>query len=291
MSDVSMIGLGAMGTALARTLLEAGYSVTVWNRTGEKAEALVAAGASRVLSVKAAVKASPATIVCIATPAQTIELLNSIAPSLQDKTVIELSNGTADEAQSLSELLTKNGSRWLIGTIHSYPSAIGKSDTVLTMVGEEEVWEIWKPVIKTLGGNSSHVGTEPRVLAPLAAALFTARQGWMFGMIYGGWLAKRVGIPLGAYADQLRISLGVLESYYESFSETVPESNFDNTQASLATHADAYDVFLKVFQDNGVPSELPQLYSDLAHKGLDAGLGGKALTALVTLPERSAKGG
>ena len=291
MSDVSMIGLGAMGAALARTLLEAGYSVTVWNRSSQKGEALVTAGASRASSAKAAVEASPVTIVCIATPAQTIELLNSIVPSLQDKTVIELSNGTAAEAQSLSELLAKNGARWLIGTIHSYPSAIGKSDTVLTMVGEEEVWEDWKPVIKSLGGSSSHIGSEPRVLAPLAAALFTARQGWLFGMIYGGLLAKKVGIPLSTYADQLRISLGVLESYYESFSETVPGANFDNPQASLATHADAYNVFLKVFQDAGVPSELPQLYSDLAQKGLEAGLGDKALTALVALPERRGDGG
>ena len=146
MSDVSVIGLGVMGAALAGALLEAGYSVTVWNRTAEKAEPLVAAGAKQATSAKAAVEVSPATIVCIATPAQTFELLNSIVPSLEGKTVIELSNGTAAEAQALSELLVKNGARWLIGTIHSYPSAIGKSDTVLTMVGEEAVWATWKPM-------------------------------------------------------------------------------------------------------------------------------------------------
>ena len=40
MNDVTGIGLGIMGTALARTLLKSGYSVTVWNRSPEKAEAL-----------------------------------------------------------------------------------------------------------------------------------------------------------------------------------------------------------------------------------------------------------
>ena len=40
MNDVTVIGLGIMGTALARTLLKSGYSVTVWNRSPEKAEAL-----------------------------------------------------------------------------------------------------------------------------------------------------------------------------------------------------------------------------------------------------------
>ncbi len=36
MSDISVIGLGAMGSALARTLLQNGYAVTVWNRTAGK---------------------------------------------------------------------------------------------------------------------------------------------------------------------------------------------------------------------------------------------------------------
>ena len=33
MTDISVVGLGAMGSFIARTLLEKGYSVTVWNRT------------------------------------------------------------------------------------------------------------------------------------------------------------------------------------------------------------------------------------------------------------------
>ena len=41
MSDVSVIGLGAMGSALARTLLRDGHRVTVWNRTSSKTESLV----------------------------------------------------------------------------------------------------------------------------------------------------------------------------------------------------------------------------------------------------------
>src|ERR671918_481096 len=43
--EVSVIGLGAMGTALARTLLHNGHLVTVGNRTSAKAEALVQDGA------------------------------------------------------------------------------------------------------------------------------------------------------------------------------------------------------------------------------------------------------
>jgi hypothetical protein len=43
MSDVTVIGLGAMGSALAATLIEKGHVVTVWHRTAAKAAPLVAA--------------------------------------------------------------------------------------------------------------------------------------------------------------------------------------------------------------------------------------------------------
>ena len=42
---IGFIGLGLMGTPLATNILQGGFELTVWNRTGAKAEHLVAAGA------------------------------------------------------------------------------------------------------------------------------------------------------------------------------------------------------------------------------------------------------
>jgi len=55
MSDVTVIGLGAMGAALASAFLKDGHSVTVWNRTRAKAEPLVKDGATLVPSAASAV--------------------------------------------------------------------------------------------------------------------------------------------------------------------------------------------------------------------------------------------
>src|SRR3954454_2382221 len=45
MAELGYVGLGVMGSSVTRRLLEAGHSVTVWNRTREKAEPLLQAGA------------------------------------------------------------------------------------------------------------------------------------------------------------------------------------------------------------------------------------------------------
>jgi 3-hydroxyisobutyrate dehydrogenase-like beta-hydroxyacid dehydrogenase len=283
MSDISVIGLGAMGSALAHTLLQNGYSVTVWNRTAEKAEPLVSAGATAAGSAAEAVAASPATITCIASHNQTIALLEDFAASLRGKTIIELSTGGAAEAEALAKLLSENGAAWLIGMINAYPTAIGKSETVLIMVGAADVWETWQAAINTLGGGSTLVGGEAGMLAALFAALFTTRQGFMFGMIYGGLVCKKAGIPLDTFARQVPVSLGVLPSYHKYFADTVPVGKFDNPPATMATYAAALDDALSTFKAVGAPAELPQLFSDLAHKGMDAGQGDKALTVLVEL--------
>ena len=281
--QISVIGLGVMGSALASTLLQNGYSVTVWNRTADKAEPLASAGAMVASSAEEAISASPATIVCIASHEQTISLLRGIGCSLEGKTIIELSTGGATEAEALADLLSNNNATWLIGIINAYPTAIGKSETVLTVVGDATVWSEWEAAIKTLGGSSAHVGNEAGMLAALFAALFTTRQGFMFGMIYGALVCQKAGIPLNVFSQQIPVSMGVLPSYYQYFADTVPDRKFDNPPATMTTYAAALDDALSTFKATGAPSELPQLFSDLAHEGVDAGLNDQALTALVEL--------
>jgi 3-hydroxyisobutyrate dehydrogenase-like beta-hydroxyacid dehydrogenase len=283
MTDISVIGLGAMGSALAQTLLQGGYAVSVWNRSPGKAEALREAGAEIAETAAAAVAASPTTITCIASHDQTIELLESCAGELSGKIIIELSTGGASEAEKLAALLAAQGASWLIGIINAYPTAIGKAETVLTVVGDPAVWQTCQDAIKTLGGSSAHVGTEAGMCAALFAALFTTRQGFMFGMIYGGLVCKAAGIPLDVFAQQVPVSMGVLPSYHQYFADTVPGGDFDNPPATMSTYAAALDDALSTFKSTGAPAELPQLFSDLAHRGVDAGLQDKALTALVEL--------
>jgi 3-hydroxyisobutyrate dehydrogenase-like beta-hydroxyacid dehydrogenase len=64
-----------MGSALTSALLEAGYPVTVWNRTAAKAAPLVDAGASQADSVSDAIAASPTIITCINTHTDTAAML------------------------------------------------------------------------------------------------------------------------------------------------------------------------------------------------------------------------
>jgi 3-hydroxyisobutyrate dehydrogenase-like beta-hydroxyacid dehydrogenase len=233
MTDISVIGLGDMGSALAYTLLKNGYSVTVWNRSADKADPLTAAGAVLASSAEEAISVSPATITCITSHDRTIQLIEDVSISLEGKTIIELSTGGITEAESLSRLLSERGADWIIGAISGYPSSVGEKDLVLFNAGKQDVWERWEDIIKTLGGSSVCVGDQAGMVPTLFAALFTTRQGFMFGMIYGGLVCKKAGIPLEEFARLVPIAMGVLPSYYKYFSDSVADEIFESPEASM----------------------------------------------------------
>ncbi len=65
--QVTVLGLGDMGSAIARTFLERGFRTTVWNRTAAKAAPLADAGATAAATAAEAVAASPLVVVCCST--------------------------------------------------------------------------------------------------------------------------------------------------------------------------------------------------------------------------------
>ena len=280
MTDISVIGLGDMGSALARTLLRNGYSVTVWNRSPDKAAPLIASGALLAGSPSDAIAASPATITCVTSHDRTIQLIEDINISLDGKTIIEFSTGGVADAETLTGLLSQKGANWIIACIRAYPSMVGGKDVLPITAARQAVWEKWEDLIKTLGGNSVYVGDGAGMVPTLFAALFITGQGFLLGMIYGGIVCKKAGVSLEEFARLVPTNVNSLHNY---FSDTVADGIFESPDASIATYAAALDDALDTFEALGASSELPKLFNEQVHKGMDAGLEKKALTALIDL--------
>ncbi|NNE78968.1 MAG: NAD(P)-dependent oxidoreductase [Silicimonas sp.] len=283
MSDVSVLGLGNMGTALAKSLLASGRSVTVWNRSAEKAQPLAEAGAEIALSVEDALAASDIAVSCLKNHETVTELLRPVSGKLTGKTILDLSTGGAEEAEELVDVLTEAGADWLIGMINAYPSGIGKAETSILCASPNNVWDKCGDIIRTMGGASDHVGTTPAAVPGLFAAMFTARQGFMFGMIYGGAVCRRAGVPMEVFAAQLPVTLGMAGSYAETFRRTVPAQSYDKSEATLAVYLAALNDVLSTFESTGTADDFPRLMRDLTQSGIDKGLAAKDLTVLVEM--------
>ena len=123
MSDITVIGLGKMGLALARTLLGSGHSVTVWNRSSIKSGEIVSEGALLAQTVAAAIEASPIVLVCINNYSTTREIIefDQTLPKLKNRIFVQLSSGTPQEATESSGWFNKYGAAYLDGAILGSP--------------------------------------------------------------------------------------------------------------------------------------------------------------------------
>ena len=282
MSDITVIGLGVMGSALAQTLLQSGYKVTVWNRTPKKVADLADRGAITAVSCSEAIAASPLIVICIKSHSDTRQLLES-TENLESKNIIELSTGSAPEAESLAESIRSKGAGCLIGMICTFPRNIGNEDSTIVTVGDGALWKQSEKMLKTLAGKSIYIGDNIGSLAILYSALFLPRQGFMFGMIYGALLCKKAGLPMQTYVEQMPLTIKVVNDYYDVFSSSVLSDNYSDPQASIDTYIAAFADTLESFRNHNVNDELPQLMASLLEQGANAGLGDKQITSLINV--------
>ena len=145
------------------------------------------------------------------------------------------------------------------------------------------VWESCEDAIKTLGRASAHVGTTAAAVPGLFAAMFTARQGLMFGLIYGGTVCRKAGLSLQAFADQIPVTVGMAGNYADLFMRTVPDGKYDDPGATVQVYLNALEDVMATFSATGTTDGLPRMMRDLTKRAVAKGLGEKELTVLVEM--------
>ena len=116
--SVGFIGIGAMGAPMVERLLERGYPVAVWNRTASRADALVAAGATRADTPAALMHECDVIGVCLADGAAVDAIADGpagllSAPSPRARIVIDFSTIDPALAKSLSDRAAAVGLDWI----------------------------------------------------------------------------------------------------------------------------------------------------------------------------------
>jgi 3-hydroxyisobutyrate dehydrogenase-like beta-hydroxyacid dehydrogenase len=108
MSDVTCIGMDAMGTALAQMLVAGGQTVTIWDHAPERG---LVPGATIANSFADAIEASPVVLFCIADVAALHDLLktDNVSERLKGKVVLQFSGGSAVDVKGFAELVKNSG--------------------------------------------------------------------------------------------------------------------------------------------------------------------------------------
>ena len=162
MERIGFIGLGLMGHPMSRRLLAADYPVTVWNRTAEKAKALLEAGAKWAESARAVAEASDVVFLSL-TDASACEhvicgahgLLEGAHPGL---VIVDASSIGPDAARAIAAAAAAKGVAMFDAPVSGGPKVAAEGRLGIMVGGPADRFPVCKPILQHLGSMILYVG-------------------------------------------------------------------------------------------------------------------------------------
>jgi 3-hydroxyisobutyrate dehydrogenase-like beta-hydroxyacid dehydrogenase len=272
-----------MGSALASTLLDGHYKVTVWNRTAAKAAPLVEAGATLAASVNEAIDGSEIVVVCLGNYDDANQLFSGCA-DLTGKTLIQLTTGTPAEAEAMQGWAEGKKALYLDGVIIAYPSQIGNEETLLCVGGSEEAWQNGEPPIMCLGGSSMYLGANLGAPIALESALVLPSLMAMMGTIQGAHILEQAGLDVSLYAEMLAGGGPSMADSLHRQAAAIAVNHFTDTEAALGTWAAAMN------HEEEIPTgaiDLLKPIRELLNQAVAAGFGDEEIAAAIKVLRRT----
>ncbi|MQA09066.1 MAG: NAD(P)-dependent oxidoreductase [Pseudonocardiaceae bacterium] len=158
-TPVSVLGLGSMGAALAGALLRSGYPTTVWNRSGHKADDLVARGAVRAGTAADAVAASRTVIICVSDDEAVREILDGVGAAVSGRVLVNLTTATPDQARARADWAARRDVDYLDGVIQAGHEIIGTPDALLLYSGSQGAFDGNEAALRELG-RATYLGAD-----------------------------------------------------------------------------------------------------------------------------------
>ncbi|MER5712493.1 NAD(P)-binding domain-containing protein [Streptomyces sp. NPDC002122] len=279
-TPVTVIGLGQMGAALAAALLAADHPTTVWNRTAEKAEPLVARGAVRAASVAEAVAGAELVLICVLDYPAVRELLAPEAAALRGKTLVNLTTGSPEQARTEAEWAAEHGIGYLDGGIMTTPPGVGDSASMFLYSGAPELLAAHRPALAALG-DPIDLGADAGL-----ASLYDAGLLGLMWSVFGGWLhatalAGADGVTAARFTEVSNRWLKTVSWFMSGYAEQIDAGKYPGDDATIDVQVVAIGHLLHAGEARGVDGRLPRLHLDLMRSAVEAGHGGDSYARLI----------
>jgi 3-hydroxyisobutyrate dehydrogenase-like beta-hydroxyacid dehydrogenase len=281
MSDVSVIGIGLMGSAIAAALLKGGKTVTVWNRSPEKAEALRGSGAEIAPTAAAAVAASPLSVIVLPSYDIVRETLDGVGPELRGHVVVNLTTGQPNQAAELESWLSVRGARLLDGCILEYPSEIGDPAGKIKYGGPAQLWDEHRDLLTILGGASELVDEDIRAGNVVDVAVLTFYIASCAAVIEAAALGAAYGLDYATLEPHFRSVLSPnLEWLIKNTGEKIAADDYTNEQATVDVYLAAAQGIVGSMDVVGLRGRLTEATRDSLRLAQDAGSGAKDFASI-----------
>ena len=199
--NIGFIGLGQMGSPMARNLLKAGHTLTVYNRTRARAELLAAEGA-RVVEKPGEACGGDAVVTMLADDRALQEVMPDMAARLGAATVhVSMSTISVAMSRRMVDLHAQIGRLYIAAPVFGRPEAAAAQKLFVVAAGPQALVERCQPLFDAVGQKTFVVGED----APSANVMKLCGNFMIASILEimgeAVALARKSGIDAASYLD------------------------------------------------------------------------------------------
>jgi 3-hydroxyisobutyrate dehydrogenase/2-hydroxy-3-oxopropionate reductase len=210
MADIAVVGLGAMGSRIARRLIDAGHDVIVWNRDAAKAEGFP----QRAATPADAAERAGIVIIMVSDPAALAAVSEGIVAGAQaGSTIVQMSTVGVAAVQRLESTLP-DGVQLLDAPVTGSLAEVEEGRLFIFAGGSDEVVARLSPILSTLGtvvpvggigaGSAAKLVANFSLISVLAALGEAFALGRHVGLTDQALFDVLAATPLAAQAERRR---------------------------------------------------------------------------------------
>jgi 3-hydroxyisobutyrate dehydrogenase-like beta-hydroxyacid dehydrogenase len=275
-NHLGMIGLGLMGTAMTERFLEHGYRVSVWNRTREKADSLIARGAEWCDNP---LQNCRRVIISLYTSDVVAEVLEQMHPGGHaGQILLDTTTGEPAQTAALGARLAAQGVHYLDAPISGSSEQTRRGEATVIVGGERSAFETCADLWRILGQKVFHVGpcgsaAKMKLVSNLVLGLNRAAlaEGLVFAMALGVQPEAALEVLSGSMAYSRVMDVK---------GRKMVEGNFA-VQARLSQHLKDIRLILESAAAAGLPLPLSETHCRLLEQAEAAGLGELDNSAII----------
>jgi 3-hydroxyisobutyrate dehydrogenase-like beta-hydroxyacid dehydrogenase len=283
-APIGVVGLGLFGTALAERLIAGGYTTIVWNRSREKADALIRAGAKWSDNP---LGDCDVVVISLYTTEVVEEVIGLMKSGLRSgQILIDTTTGDPSQTTALGSRLAGQGIRYLEAPVAASSEQTRRGEALAMVAGDEAAFAACREVIECLAPKTFYLGpwgtaTKMKLINNLVLGL--NRIALAEGLVF----AKAIGM------DPAR-ALAVLQegNAYSVVMDVKGQKMLDRDfapQGKLSQHLKDVRLILDQAHQAGIELPLSQTHRKLLLSAEEAGFGDQDNSAIIRAIE-SAKG-
>lgn len=284
---IGIIGIGLLGSALARRLLAQGFDILGYDIQSDQLKVLEDIGGTAANSAQEVARQCQRILLCLPTSKISSEVLSAVQAWLQPETIIlDMTTGNPDEMEQLAARLAVFGVHYLDCTVGGSSQQAERGELILMVGGERQAFECVKELVQAIAKRVFYLGrtgSGARMKLVFNLVLGLNRAVLAEGLAF----ARAIGIDPATALEVLK-SGGAYSRVMDTKGTKMLRSDF-TPEARLAQHHKDVRLILEQGRKHGAYLPLSEVHDRLLSQAEELGYGEYDNSAIIKVFEAMSK--